>query len=72
MKTSKIIIGILVFILLIALLRHVQVMQPTASTSTSTSTVVVKKQIGGCSGTRFGCCPNGVTSKINYIGSNCR
>ena len=27
--------------------------------------------IGGCAGTQFGCCPNGVDSKINYYGSNC-
>jgi hypothetical protein len=27
--------------------------------------------IGGCAGTRYGCCPNGVTAKLNAIGSNC-
>lgn len=27
--------------------------------------------IGGCSGTRYGCCPNNVTAKINEVGSNC-
>ena len=26
---------------------------------------------GGCSGTRYGCCPNGVTPKENVWGSNC-
>lgn len=29
------------------------------------------KPIGGCSGTRFGCCPNNQTPKINQQGSNC-
>jgi hypothetical protein len=29
------------------------------------------KPIGGCAGTRYGCCPNGVTARINQIGSNC-
>lgn len=28
--------------------------------------------IGGCAGTRYGCCPNGSTPKMNMIGSNCR
>lgn len=27
--------------------------------------------VGGCKGTIFGCCPNGITPKINQIGSNC-
>ena len=27
--------------------------------------------IGGCSGTRYGCCPNNKTSKLNPQGSNC-
>ena len=27
--------------------------------------------IGGCAGTRYGCCTDGVTSKVNAQGSNC-
>lgn len=27
--------------------------------------------IGGCSGTRYGCCPDGRTSRINTQGTNC-
>ncbi len=29
------------------------------------------KPIGGCTGTRYGCCPNNQTSKINPQGTNC-
>jgi hypothetical protein len=29
------------------------------------------KPIGGCAGTRYGCCPNNQTPKINQQGSNC-
>ena len=35
---------------------------------------IVRKPIvmqGNCSQTAFGCCPNGVDSKINYYGTNC-
>jgi hypothetical protein len=32
---------------------------------------VPNKPIGGCAGTRYGCCPNGTTPKANYLGSNC-
>ena len=30
------------------------------------------KPIGGCAGTRYGCCANNLTPKINAQGSNCR
>jgi len=29
------------------------------------------KPIGGCAGTRYGCCPNNQTPKIDQQGSNC-
>jgi hypothetical protein len=28
-------------------------------------------KIGGCSGTRYGCCPNSNVSKVNHNGTNC-
>lgn len=31
----------------------------------------IPKPIGGCAGTRYGCCPNNYTPKINEQGSNC-
>jgi hypothetical protein len=27
--------------------------------------------VGGCAGTRYGCCPDGKTPKMNFNGSNC-
>ena len=27
--------------------------------------------VGGCSGTEYGCCPDGRTARINAFGSNC-
>ena len=30
-----------------------------------------KKPIGGCAGTRYGCCPDNNTPKIDVNGSNC-
>lgn len=31
----------------------------------------IPKPIGGCAGTQYGCCINGVTAKMNQQGSNC-
>jgi len=33
--------------------------------------VIPVPPIGGCAGTRYGCCPDGVTAKIDAAGSNC-
>jgi len=30
-----------------------------------------KKIIGGCDGTRYGCCPNSKIAKQNMMGTNC-
>ncbi len=27
--------------------------------------------VGGCKGTRYGCCPNGITPRADVNGSNC-
>lgn len=76
METTHVILIILLVLFIISIAGHIVILhsQPVQTTSTS-STVVVKKPgvqpIGGCSGTRYGCCPNGVTPKVDYVGSNC-
>ena len=54
------IVTVLAIILLIfILLNHITINIEKSSTKAS------------CSETSFGCCPNGVDSKINYYGTNC-
>ena len=60
-KSIIIILGIILFILII--LNHITIIK------TDKNTNYTKKS--NCSQTTFGCCPNGVDSKINYYGTNC-
>jgi hypothetical protein len=53
-----IILGIILFVLVI--LNHITIVTTVDTTSQ-----------GKCSQTAFGCCPDGVNSKINYYGTNC-
>lgn len=73
--TNIILIVILVSILLIMIFKtHVTVVQ----TNPVQPVIVPKpvpvpyvKPIGGCAGTRYGCCPNGVTARVDPAGTNC-
>lgn len=59
MDTTIIILGIILLLLLI--LNHIKIIINTTT----------KDKEANCSKTAFGCCPDGVNSKINYFGSNC-
>jgi hypothetical protein len=76
------IVVLLLAILFIVLTGHVYIIKQPASTdlpikNPDTPPVpkpIVKpnKKIGGCEGTRYGCCPYSEIPKLNEIGSNCR
>jgi len=57
------VLGIILLILIV--LNHITIISSTVSTNTSNTSNA------SCSQTSFGCCPNGVDSKINYYGTNC-
>ena len=56
---SSIITVLAIILLILIVLNHITIISPTTSTNAS------------CSQTSFGCCPNGVDSKVNYYGTNC-
>lgn len=71
MDTNKILVLILIIILFMVVINHIIIITPTKTTTTTQVVPVPMKPIGGCAGTRYGCCPNGSTPKANYLGSNC-
>ena len=69
MDTNTILIIFLSVLILFFLFRsHVTIIDYKPAPSPSPVPI---KPIGGCAGTRYGCCPNGVTARMNPIGTNC-
>lgn len=64
METTSIIIILAIILFILIALNHIKISQTTVTTTQ------VTKQ-ASCSQTTFGCCPDGVNSKINYYGTNC-
>jgi hypothetical protein len=62
-----IIIALLVIILVIVLTGHVIVVTKPVPVPNPAP----QPSIGGCAGTRYGCCPYSQAPKLNEIGSNC-
>lgn len=73
MEAEKIIVILLIIFFILTIAGHVVVVNRQPVQTTTTSTVVVKNPhvYGGCAGTQYGCCPNGITAKANYLGTNC-
>lgn len=57
-NTIIIVLGIILLVLII--LNHITIIQTTTTTTQA-----------NCGQTAFGCCPDGVNSKINFYGTNC-
>jgi len=56
-NTILIILGVILLVLII--LNHITIVQTTTTSQ------------AGCAQTAFGCCPDGVNSKMNFYGTNC-
>jgi len=75
-KTNLIIIIILIIIIVIMLVQfHITIVKKQPINPVKPIHVVIPKPyvkpIGGCAGTQYGCCPNGVTARMNASGTNC-
>jgi zona occludens toxin (predicted ATPase) len=69
---NKILIILGMVLLILIILNHVTIVtsNPNQTNSQSTQSSQSNKS-ASCSQTAFGCCPDGVNSKINYYGTNC-
>jgi len=75
---TALIISLFVFLFIVAIFVFIYLYN-NKSTKRSVNIINVKprrphhrqKIIGGCSGTRYGCCPNGHTARVDRRGSNC-
>lgn len=62
---TTIIIVLAIILLALIILNNIKIV----NIDNSVDNVTIKK--ANCSQTAFGCCPNGVDSKIDYYGTNC-
>jgi hypothetical protein len=62
---KSLIIILAVILLILVLLNNVSLLVPNARVHTN------NYNQGKCSQTAFGCCPDGINSKINFNGTNC-
>jgi hypothetical protein len=59
METSTVIVILAIILFILIVLNNITIILNTSAPQ------------GGCSQTMFGCCPDGINSKINFYGTNC-
>ena len=64
---TSIIIVLAIILLALIILNNIKTDNSVFITSNTNTTT----RKANCSQTTFGCCPNGIDSKINYLGKNC-
>ena len=73
METNKLLMIVLILVIFMVFINHIVIITPTKNTNTTQVVPVPIRvnRIGGCSGTRYGCCLDNITPKINDQGGNC-
>ena len=69
MELENILLVVILCFLILYTITHIKVITP--PTPPSPSPYPYQYPIGGCSGTRYGCCPDNVNAKHDTVGSNC-
>jgi hypothetical protein len=72
LKTIIIILTIILLVLFtLNYINYIKLHYGSQTNSQSSSEGTSSSQQGSCSQTVYGCCPDGVNSKINFYGTNC-
>jgi len=67
MELENILLIVILCFLILYTITHIKVITP----PTPPSPYPYQYPIGGCNGTRYGCCPDNVNAKHDTVGSNC-
>ena len=74
MENSTIIILLFILLCILLFLNHVTLKPPPPPPPATVNTnipIIATPLTNTCSTTRYGCCLNGITPKINFEGTNC-
>ena len=68
---TSIIIVLAIILLALIILNNIKIDNSVSTTSNKIITTTTNTRKANCSQTTFGCCPNGIDSKIDHLGTNC-
>lgn len=70
-SNSVLIILLIITLIIIVFISHITIINTQPIKPVPVPVPTPSKLIGGCAGTRYGCCPNGQTPRMNPAGTNC-
>jgi hypothetical protein len=71
MELENILLIVILCFLILYTITHIKVITPTPPIPPQPPYPYPYEQVGGCRGTRYGCCPDNVNAKHDTVGSNC-
>jgi len=70
-NNSGLLIFLIIVLIIMVFITHITIINTHPIKPIPVPVPTPSKLIGGCSGTQYGCCPNGRTARVNPGGTNC-